>query len=70
MKRFIPTSLSTTVLTVGILALILSGIALVAQSYLSYSATTEAADRCYELGGFPEIEKSGWKMTYFECHVD
>lgn len=54
----------------GIIVFLGIGITLAVQSYFSYVEVTEAADRCYELGGFPEIEKSGWQMTHFECHTD
>lgn len=70
MKRFSTNSVSRSVLIIGLLLLIFSGMAIAVQSYFSYSMTTEAAERCYELGGFPEIEKSGWQMTHFECHID
>lgn len=54
----------------GITLFLAIGIAIAAQSYFSYVEVTEAADRCYDLGGFPEIEKSGWQMTHFECRTD
>lgn len=54
----------STVLFLGI------GIAIAVQSYFSYIEVSEAASRCYDLGGFPEIEKSGWQLTHFECHLN
>lgn len=54
----------------GIILILSIGSAIAAQSYFSYVEVTEAANRCYDLGGFPEIEKNGWQMTHFECHLD
>ncbi|MBT2582718.1 hypothetical protein [Planococcus sp. ISL-109] len=45
-------------------------IAFAAQSLFSYLEVTQAADQCYDLGGLPVIEKSGWRMTHFECNTD
>ncbi|KYG59777.1 hypothetical protein [Planococcus maritimus] len=57
-------------IALGIILVLSIGSAIAAQSYFSYLEVTEATDRCYDLGGFPEIEKSSWQMTHFECHTD
>lgn len=70
MKRISAITPGMAAFVLGITLLLAIGIAIAAQSYLSYVEVTEAASRCYDLGGFPEIEKSGWQMTHFECHTD
>ncbi|MGM0878687.1 MAG: hypothetical protein ACQEWV_29385 [Bacillota bacterium] len=40
------------------------------QTYFSYVEVTEAANGCYDNGGFPIIEKSGFKINYFYCDMD
>ncbi|MEZ0481758.1 hypothetical protein [Planococcus sp. SSTMD024] len=70
MKRISAITPGMAAIALGVALFLAIGTAIAAQSYFSYVEVTEAADRCYELGGFPEIEKSGWQMTYFECHTD
>ncbi|WP_100013112.1 hypothetical protein [Lentibacillus sediminis] len=55
---------------VGLIAFIVVAILIAAQSYLSYVKVTEAADNCFNIGGHPVIEKTGFEMTYFECVTD
>ena len=52
---------------VGLIVLILVSILIASQFYLSYVEVTEAADNCFNIGGYPIIEKTGLEMTYFEC---
>ncbi len=54
---------------IGTVALLVVAILLATQSYFSYVEVTTAANNCYDLGGYPSIEKSGFKMTYFSCEV-
>ncbi|MFP3356128.1 hypothetical protein R0K17_02100 [Planococcus sp. SIMBA_143] len=70
MKRLPSATPGMTAIALAIILVLSIGSAIAAQSYFSYVEVTEAADRCYDLGGFPEIEKSGWQMTHFECHTD
>lgn len=70
MKRISAITPGMAAFVLGIMVFLGMGIAIAAQSYFSYVEVTEAASRCYDLGGFPEIEKSGWQMTHFECHTD
>lgn len=70
MKRISAITPGMIVFFLGITLFLGIGTAIAAQSYFSYVEVTEAADRCYDLGGFPEIEKSAWQMTRFECHTD
>ncbi|MFC4713323.1 hypothetical protein [Planococcus dechangensis] len=65
-------SISAVQLTVllGLAAVFAVALVFAAQSYFSYVEVTEAADRCYDSGGLPVIEKSGWQMTHFECKID
>ncbi|RAZ69284.1 hypothetical protein [Planococcus maitriensis] len=70
MKRITAITPGMAAFVLGITLFLAIGIAITAQSYFSYVEVTEAADRCYDLGGFPEIEKSGWQMTHFECRTD
>lgn len=70
MKRITAITPGMAAFVLGITLFLAIGIAIAAQSYFSYVEVTEAADRCYDLGGFPEIEKSGWQMTHFECRTD
>lgn len=58
------------IVSLSLTAILALSIVFAAQAYFSYMEVTEAADRCYDLGGFPVIEKSGWQMTHFECTVD
>ncbi|MFD1851621.1 hypothetical protein [Oceanobacillus bengalensis] len=52
---------------VGLFALMVVAILIASQLYLSYIEVTEAADNCFNIGGYPVIEKTGLEMTYFEC---
>lgn len=70
MKRITAITPGMAAFVLGITLFLAIGIAIAAQSYFSYVEVTETADRCYDLGGFPEIEKSGWQMTHFECRTD
>ncbi|AUD14814.1 MULTISPECIES: hypothetical protein [unclassified Planococcus (in: firmicutes)] len=70
MKRISAITPGMAAFVLGIMVFLGMGIAIAVQSYFSYVEVTEAASRCYDLGGFPEIEKSGWQMTHFECHTD
>jgi hypothetical protein len=51
----------------GLFTLIVFSILIASQFYFSYVEVTEAADHCINIGGHPIIEKTGLKMTYFEC---
>jgi hypothetical protein len=51
-------------------AMVLVAIITISQSYLSYLEVKDAADGCYDKGGFPTIEKSGLNIEYFECNMD
>jgi len=52
---------------VGLFAFVVVAILIAFQSYFSYVQVTEAANNCFNIGGYPIIEKSGFEMTYFEC---
>lgn len=52
---------------VGVFALVVFAILLAVQSYFSYIEVTSATNSCINIGGHPIIEKTGLKMTYFEC---
>lgn len=52
---------------VGLFALIVVAILFASQFYFSYVQVTEAADKCFNIGGYPIIEKTGLEMSYFEC---
>ncbi|MRX73837.1 hypothetical protein GJU40_16970 [Bacillus lacus] len=39
-------------------------------SYFSYKEVKAYTDSCYDKGGFPSIEKSGWKVVSFDCQID
>lgn len=54
----------------GLFTLIVVAILFASQSYLSYVQVTEAADKCFNIGGYPIIEKTGLEMSYFECMID
>ncbi|MGM0896319.1 MAG: hypothetical protein ACQEV0_00390 [Bacillota bacterium] len=70
MKRISAITPGMAAFVLGIMIFLGMGIAIAAQSYFSYVEVTKATSRCYDLGGFPEIEKNGWQMTHFECHTD
>lgn len=70
MKRIPGATPGMAAIALGIIFVLSIGSAVAAKSYFSYVEVTDAADHCYQLGGFPEIEKNGWQMTYFECHTD
>ncbi|MDX5475465.1 MAG: hypothetical protein LPK00_07990 [Bacillaceae bacterium] len=53
----------------GTTATVVIALIIATQSFLSYKEVTKAAEGCYNIGGVPVIEKSGWKMTYFNCEV-
>jgi len=55
---------------VGLFVFVLVAILIASQSYLSYIGVTEAANNCFDIGGYPIIEKSGFEMTYFECAMN
>lgn len=57
-------------LIAGLFAFIVVAILFATQSYLSYVTVTEAANNCFNIGGHPVIEKTGFEMTYFECVTD
>lgn len=52
---------------VGSFALVVVATLFAFQFYLSYVEVTGAANQCYDIGGYPIIEKTGLEMTYFEC---
>lgn len=58
MKRLPDATPGMAAIALSIILVFSIGSAVMAQSYFSYVEVTEAADRCYELGGFPEIEKT------------
>jgi len=37
------------------------------QSYFSYVEVTQEANNCFDIGGYPIVEKTGLEMNYFEC---
>ncbi|UTR12713.1 hypothetical protein MM300_10745 [Evansella sp. LMS18] len=52
-------------------AVVIVAAALIAtQSYFGYLEVTEAANRCFDKGGLPVVEKSGLRMTYFHCNME
>ena len=51
----------------GLIALIIIATIIASQSYFSYVEVTEASNNCFNIGGYPIIEKSGLEMTYFKC---
>ncbi|RHW34049.1 hypothetical protein D1B33_14730 [Lysinibacillus yapensis] len=51
----------------GLLSLMVFAILIASQFYLSYTEVTKAANSCFNIGGYPIIQKTGLEMTYFEC---
>ncbi|UOE94702.1 hypothetical protein [Alkalihalobacillus sp. LMS39] len=57
------------IILVALLAFVVIAFLIAAQSYMSYVEITTASNNCYDNGGFPVVEKSGFKMTYFHCNM-
>ncbi|PPA70430.1 hypothetical protein [Jeotgalibacillus proteolyticus] len=55
---------------VGVFTVMIGAFLLASQAYFSYTEVTEAANNCFDQGGLPTIEKSGFKMTYFDCEME
>lgn len=58
------------ILLIAVFAIVIASILLVTQSYFSYVEVTEAANGCFDQGGFPVIEKSGFQLISFQCNRD
>ncbi|WP_026673429.1 hypothetical protein [Alkalihalobacterium bogoriense] len=57
------------IILIALLAFVVIAFVIAAQSYMSYVEITTASNNCYDNGGFPIVEKSGLKMTYFHCKM-
>lgn len=65
--RFRELSLKKGLLVIGLLIFVLGGILFASQSYFSYLEVKNITDKCYQDGGLPTIEKSGFKIVHFSC---
>ncbi|MBU5467105.1 hypothetical protein KQI49_09750 [Virgibacillus sp. MSJ-26] len=52
---------------IGLLVLIVGGLLFASQSYFSHLEVKNITEKCYEDGGLPTIEKSGFKIVHFSC---
>lgn len=60
-------SLKKGLLIIGLLIFVLGGLLFASQSYFSYLEVKNITDKCYQDGGLPTIEKSGFKIVHFSC---
>lgn len=58
------------VVSIGTVGVMIVAFLIAFQTYLSYLEVTEASNGCFDQGGFPIIEKSGLKITYFHCNME
>ncbi|AST91219.1 MULTISPECIES: hypothetical protein [Sutcliffiella] len=40
------------------------------QAYFSYQEVKSLADGCYDKGGLPSIQKTGFTVKHFSCNLD
>lgn len=60
-------SLKKGIVIIGLLFLTLGSLLFASQSYFSYLEVKNITDKCYQDGGLPTIEKSGFKIVHFSC---
>lgn len=50
--------------------IIVVGFLMISQMYFTYSENRAMVNGCYDKGGLPIVEKSGFSITYFDCDMN
>lgn len=50
--------------------MVILGFLILSQMYFSYTEANEISDNCYNIDGFPTIERSGLSIDYFNCDMN